>query len=345
MTRKRFGQLIVITALAAVTAVAGYRFWRASRPASPTLATVDGAAVTSRDLEIRLAQILPMASFHGNIEPSRLVGLRRAALDDLILDQLIFAEAVRAGRSADPKIVEAEVEKARARFSTDEEYESALAANGLTASTFRRQTERRILISEARQAHADQKVTDGDAQAYYAANADRFMRPEQVHLLELLIKVDPATPASAAPAEKKARAIAARIRAGEPFGPIARDHSEDDYRVKDGDLGFVHRGRLDADLEAAVFAAQPGAVNVIRSLYGFHVFKVVERQAPAQLTFDEARPAILDRMTRERREQAEAAWFSALRAGASITIVDPVLREAAPADLPGFRSTKAMGGR
>jgi parvulin-like peptidyl-prolyl isomerase len=342
---KRASLLVSAVGLLAIAAGLGYRHRVSALPASPAAAMVDDTAVSARELDIRLAQILPMASFHGNVEPSKLVSLRRAALDELILDELIYREAVKRGQSAEASAVDAELRRARSRFTTPEEYEAALAQHGMTESSFRRYAGRTVLIRQARQARADQKVTDADADAYYQANANMFLRPEQVHLVEILVKVDPADPGSAAPAERKAGKLAARIRAGEAFGPLARRYSEDDYRVKDGDFGLVHRGRLDTDLEEAVFAAPPGEVRVTRSVYGFHVFEVLERQAPAQLTFAEAKPLIVQRLTAERRQQAEQAWHAALLGAAKITIMDAALRDATPAQLPAFRSSRAMGAR
>jgi peptidyl-prolyl cis-trans isomerase C len=344
---KRVGLFGVAVGLLVIAGVS-YRYWRSApptSPASPVVARVNETGISARELELRLAQILPMASFHGSIEPSRMLGLKRAALDDLILDELIYREGVKSGQPADAAAVEEEIAKAKQRFATVAEYEEALAQNGMTEAAFRGYSARKVLIRQARQAHADQEVTDADAEAYYRANAGMFLRPEQVHLFELLIKVDPSNPKSAGPAERKARTLAKRIRAGEPFGPLARENSEDEYRVKDGDVGVVHRGRLDADFEAAVFEARLGEVCVTRSLYGFHVFKVLDRQPATQLTFAEAKPIILERLARTRREDAERTWHAALRATAKITLLDPALRDATPAQLPAFRSVKAMGPR
>jgi parvulin-like peptidyl-prolyl isomerase len=337
--------VLTATAILAVAGAGGYYFWPTAASSSPAVAKVDGTAISVRDLDIRLAQVLPMASFHGNIESSRLLGLRRAALDELILDELIYREARRTGGSADSSSVDAELAQIRQRFENEEEFQNALAQNGMRKSAFRQYLGKIVLVRQARQARSSQGVSDADVDAYYRTNAHLFLRPEQVRLMELLVRVDPANPESAGPAEKKARGLAARIRAGEPFGPLARENSEDDYRVKDGDLGLVHRGRLDADLEAAVFAAGVGEVRLTRSLHGFHVFKVLDRQPPTQLTFEEAKPAIRERLMRERRELAERTWFASLRSAAKIEILDPALRDATPAPLPEVRAKGLRGQR
>jgi peptidyl-prolyl cis-trans isomerase C len=225
------------------------------------------------------------------------------------------------------------VSSARARFETDEAFSEALRENGLDLATFRKRLARAVLVSEVRNAREHVEVPDEDVAAYFRDNGAKFQRPEQVHLRQILFRVDPAEPATAAAAEAKARAALARLRRGEPFGPLARRVSEDEYRVKDGDMGFVHRGRLDAEFEEAVFAAEVGRPSLARSLYGFELFEVMERQPATQLTFEQARPLIVDRLTRQRRSEGLRAWKARLLAGAHVQIRDAELLQARPAEL------------
>ena len=89
---------------------------------TPAVAFVNGTAISSDDLDLRLSQILPLASFHGNLPPDRLLSLKRAALDELVLDELIYREAAAAGRRPSPAAVDAEVSSARARFDSDDAF-------------------------------------------------------------------------------------------------------------------------------------------------------------------------------------------------------------------------------
>jgi parvulin-like peptidyl-prolyl isomerase len=300
---------------------------------TPAVAFVNGAAIAADDLDLRLSQILPIASYHGRLPLDRLASLRRAALDELVLDELIYREAVLSGRRPSPGAVDAEVSSARARFETDEAFSEALRENGLNPATFRERLGRAVLIGEARAAREQVEIPDAEIAAYFRDNDGKFQRPEQVHLRQMLFRVDPAEPATAAAAEAKARAVLVRLLRGEAFGPLARRRSEDEYRVKDGDMGFVHRGRLDFEFEEAVFAARVGQPSLARSLHGFEVFEVLERQPATRLTFEEARPLIVDRLTRQRRSEGLRAWKARLLAGARVQIRDAELLRARPAEL------------
>jgi peptidyl-prolyl cis-trans isomerase C len=320
---------------AAIGAVAWYASSTALAPRSPAVASVNGAVVTKRDVDIRVSELVPMLSFHANMSPEKMRGLRRTALDELMLDELILQESRAKGLSPNQKDVEAQFGAIRSRFADEPEFDSALAASGISRRDFRRQLERAVLVRDAREAHVPPDPADGDVRAYYDANAGKFLRPEQVRIVELLVRVDPAGGAAAGAAgEKKARSLAARARKGEDLGALAREHSDDDWRVKDGDLGWVHKGRLDPDLEAAAFAAPVGEVRSVRSLSGFHVFRVVARQPETQLSFEDARPLIVERLRSQRREAAEKAWHEDLRRSASMEILDAELRNTAPLELP-----------
>ncbi len=328
---------IVAVALVGFVASAALLVWRsdaAARVTTPTVALVNGTAITAEDLDLRLSQILPLTSYHGRIAPDQMLSLKRAALDELVLDELIYREARDAGRRPSPAAVAAEVSAAKARFDTADAFARALRENGLDEAAFRERLAKAVLVRESRNAHSSVTVAESDIAAYYRENGARFQRPEQVHLREMLFRVDPADAATAAPAESKARATLSRLLRGEPFGPLARRVSEDEYRVKDGDMGFVHRGRLDGEFEDAVFAAPIGRPLLGRSLYGFEVFEVLERQPPAQLTLEQARPIIAGRLVRERRASSLRAWTARLLAAARVEIRDAELERTRPVNLP-----------
>jgi parvulin-like peptidyl-prolyl isomerase len=335
MSRSTLAIFTAAIVLAAAGAVGLYVWLPASTPPSPAAATVNGTVITQREVDGRVAELLPTLSFHANMAPEKMRALRRTALEELALDELIVQEARGMGLTPDEQAVDTALAAVRGRFTTEKAFEAALASSQLSKRELRRQLERAELVRDARKAHAPADPTREDVRAYYDANPGKFLRPEQVRIVELLVKVDPAGGQSAAAAgEKKARGLAARARKGEDLGALAREHSDDDWRVKDGDLGWVHKGRLDPDLEASAFSAPDGEVRVVRSLSGFHVFRVTGRQPATQLSFADAAPIIADRLRTQRRGAAETAWTATLQSGATIAIVDPALRNVTPLEVP-----------
>jgi peptidyl-prolyl cis-trans isomerase C len=90
-----------------------------------------------------------------------------------------------------------------------------------------------------------------------------------------------------------------------------------------GDLGWFGRGQGMPEVFDTCFRLQPNAISdVVPSPYGFHVFQVIEKKPPARRTLEEARPAIVARLLRDRRARAQEEYVAALRSQAKIQI-DP----------------------
>ena len=341
--------MVVVVAAAAVSIQRGRGSVKSGVSRPSPVAVVNGAEITADDLEIRLEELLPSASYHGRIEPDRLLSLKRAALDALVIDELIYQEARASGRQPSRAAVDEEWAAVVSRFESPEEFAAALADQHLTERAFRDQLAKRVTVREARLARTPPAMTDADVIAYYREHAAKFKRPERVRLLQILLRADPADPASWVKAERRARSILAKLSGGADFGSLARAFSEDEFRVKDGDMGFVHRGRLDEEFEAAVFSAPVGRPAIARSLHGFQVFTVLERQDATQLSLEEARPIIVERVQRQRRDEATRAWHGGLLSAARVEIRDPVLRATRPASpaIPGYATptpNRAGGG-
>jgi peptidyl-prolyl cis-trans isomerase SurA len=124
-------------------------------------------------------------------------------------------------------------------------------------------------------------MTQGAEQAYYAAHAQEFAVPEQVHLSEILITTpDNPTDAEIAAAQAKADAVAAKLKAGANFADLAKTASGGPTASAGGELGDFKRGTLGDVLENATFPLPVGANTApIRTRQGFVILHVDSHQA------------------------------------------------------------------
>lgn len=109
---------------------------------------------------------------------------------------------------------------------------------------------------------------------YYEESKGRYLRDEQRRARHILIPFESDEQA----AEEQAKALTARIRAGEPFEDLARTYSKDGgTSAQGGDLGLIMQSQMPGDLGNAIFAMMQGDVEgPVRTEFGFHVVRLDE---------------------------------------------------------------------
>jgi peptidyl-prolyl cis-trans isomerase C len=146
------------------------------------------------------------------------------------------------------------------------------------------------------------------AQAHYTANLGDFVTPERVGASHVLIRTGGER--TDAEALELAEEIAGRARAGEDFGALAAEFSEDPSAASNrGDLGRFGRGQMVPEFEEAAFALeQPGDIaGPVQSQFGYHVIRLNDRQASEQRPFEAVRESIISTLqSRQAREIRQA---------------------------------------
>lgn len=158
---------------------------------------------------------------------------------------------------------------------------------------------------------AELDIPDEEVRAYYDANPSEFTQEEQVRARHILLFVDDERSADEARAELEA--IKARVAAGEDFGAIAQQVSEDEAsKPQGGDLGFFPRGRMTQAFEIAAFGGAQGEIvgpieNQLGARTGFHLIEIIARRDGGVQPYEEVSNRILVRMLNERaRSEAES---------------------------------------
>jgi parvulin-like peptidyl-prolyl isomerase len=115
---------------------------------------------------------------------------------------------------------------------------------------------------------------------YHLVKVLEFRKGEEdfIHAQHVLIRVEGGDSAAA---ERKAREVLAKARAGEDFGGLAAAYSgEPGADVRKGDLGWFGKGRMVKPFENAVYAAKPGQIiGPVRTDFGYHVIKLIARDS------------------------------------------------------------------
>lgn len=168
---------------------------------------------------------------------------------------------------------------------------------------------KQLLATRLMEKNLATKVTDAAAKKFYEDNRYRFTT-DQIHVQHILVSdMDKA----------KALLVEAK-KEGADFQAMAEKESRDPSAKNNrGDLGFVGRDRLVAEFTEAAFGAKVGEViGPVKTAYGYHLIRVVEKKAGKTLNYDEVEL----RVKNELRQKLLDAYVSQLKTTAKIQVDD-----------------------
>lgn len=95
-----------------------------------------------------------------------------------------------------------------------------------------------------------------------------------------IVKIPPVSDEEIASVKEQLTKYRERVLRGERFGALARLYSDDPGSAsKGGDLGFVERGTLYPEFEAAAFNLKTGEISqIVKTQAGYHIIQLIERR-------------------------------------------------------------------
>ncbi|MDA0993950.1 MAG: peptidyl-prolyl cis-trans isomerase [Proteobacteria bacterium] len=138
------------------------------------------------------------------------------------------------------------------------------------------------------------QIGDDVLQQYYEDNTSRFQQDERRTASHILILSGDNEVA----AEEQARALTARINAGEPFADLARQHSKDGGTANQGgSLGTVMQSQMPGALGDTIFSMEQGQVRgPVKTDFGFHIVRLDEIVTGGPLPLDQVRSELLQEL-------------------------------------------------
>jgi peptidyl-prolyl cis-trans isomerase C len=166
------------------------------------------------------------------------------------------------------------------------------------------------------------KVTDADVAKYYEGHTAEFKTPEMVNAQHILIKTEQdAGQPELTKALDQAKQIKAELDKGADFAKLAEKYSDDPgSKSKGGELGFFARDRMVPEFSQVAFALGPGQISEpVKSRFGFHIIRVIERREAKQLDLKEAAPRIKALVENQRRKEAADREIEKLKKKYNVT--------------------------
>jgi parvulin-like peptidyl-prolyl isomerase len=290
-----------------------FLFSVSSYAADNVVAKVNGTSLTQKDLDRELDRLIPRITFHKSVPEEKRRMYYDKALEELVNRELEYQDALSKGLKTDKEKVAAEMEKIKNRFRSPEDFKAALERERITEANLRKQVEKSMLIQAIYKKTVTEtsQVSEKEVKEYYDKNKSRFKQPESVKLSLISAKE-----------EKKAKDILAKIKAGGDFGDLAYKMSEDDYRVKSGEIGYVHKGRMLPEIEDVAFKLKVGQISgLIKAGDYWYIIKVEDKQPQRQLSFDEIKDKLGKELEDQRLREKKDKWITELRAKAKIEVL------------------------
>ena len=142
---------------------------------------------------------------------------------------------------------------------------------------------------------ANTVISDDTLRAYYNSHLDDYKVQDRANVEHILFKTVGKTDAEVAEIHQKAEDVLKQAKHGANFEDLAKKYSEDDgTKEKGGVLGWIVDGQTVPEFQKAAFSLPKGSISdLVKTEYGFHIIKVLDRETARTKSFDEARDSIL----------------------------------------------------
>ena len=245
------------------------------------------------------------------LKPEELVWIKTRALDEIIRNTLIAQEIVKENISVEQNVLESDLKKAREGY-LEGAFEKTLDLEGISIADWEKSIEKKLLTNELIHQQVNSKVSVGDKELhdYFDKNQKEFHKKEQVRALHIMVE-----------SEEEIREIQKEMRNKQKtFPALAMEYSLGPEGAQGGDLGYFEAGQMPEEFDD-VFKLKINKVSdIIKTPYGFHLFKVVDKIEERKMDFEESKSRVGKILLQHLQDQAFQKWFLKLKQNAEIEI-------------------------
>jgi len=153
------------------------------------------------------------------------------------------------------------------------------------------------------------QVSDDQLKVQYQSNIQQYQVPNRVHPEHILFMTVGKTDAEVDEIKKNAEDVLKQAKKGAKFEELAKKYSEDPgSKDKGGDLGWITQGQTVPEFEKTAFGLDKGQISdLVKTQYGFHIIKVLDKETARTKTFDEVKDSLRAPMVLQQADQQAAA--------------------------------------
>jgi parvulin-like peptidyl-prolyl isomerase len=336
---RRFGLSVLVAGLALLTMVPG-----PARAAEPLFN--DPVMARGKDFEIRRSQVDEMflafkatrSAMGQKIPEAMRPRIQADILDKLIATQVCLHRATADDRAKAKKISEDFIKEQIKQAPSEEAFDRQLRIAGMSPEQFRNQISEQAIVKAVidRELKTRKSVSDEEVKKYYDDHPNAFRAPEMVRVSHILISTQDANGrelSNEGLLEKRrlAEQVMERAKSGENFEKLVKEFSEDENsKNKGGEYTFAHAkdtpGRaMVPEFEAAAFSLAPNQISdLVRTRFGYHIIKLLEKIPSKRSDFAEVSEKIKDTLLQDEVQKELPDFIEKLRKESQVEIlIDP----------------------
>jgi len=236
--------------------------------------------------------------------------LKQACLNQMIERKILVQEARRLGI----RVSQEELNQAIFEIKMDypgEGFGEKLNLKGMTLEEWKVRLEEKLLAEKMIRSSLQYRgeIDEKEVLQYYETHRSSFQLNQRVRARQIVVADG-----------EEAIQILKRLKRGGSFEKVAAEKSLGPEKVNGGDLGYFSRGERPAEFDH-VFEMEVGTISeVIKSPYGYHLFKLEEKIEARQIPFEEAKSGIIQKLGQKKGEEEFQKWFKGLKGKARVRI-------------------------
>jgi peptidyl-prolyl cis-trans isomerase C len=241
---------------------------------------------------------------------------KQAYLDQIIERKILVQEARRLGMTLSREELSRAISEIKKDY-PDEGFNKKLDVEGIALEEWEGRLGEKLLAEKMiRNALRYRgQISEKEAFEYYENHRPSFQLKQRVRVRQIIVADG-----------EEAIQILKRLKKGEAFEKLAAEKSLGPEKVEGGDLGCFSQGERPPEFDH-VFTMEVGTISeVIKSPYGYHIFKVEEKSEPRSISFEEAKTGILQELAQQRGEEEYQRWLKDLKEKANVKVNKKLLR-------------------
>jgi len=291
------------------------------------VAVINDEIITLYDLNAAFEPYLKNIenTYKGQDKEDLIQQTKETFLQRLVDNVLIEQEAKRTGIIVKEEDVMGVIQDTLTRQNLSmQNFLNNLAAEGSSIESVKKDIRSQLVRTRLLRREVKDKiiVSDSEIGAYYNEHREEYEGKESVRMKQLLLPFSSeADKNEKAKLRNEALRLRERIIKGESFDSLVAKYSKGPAASHGGDVGFIEKGTIIPEVEAAAFKLPVNEVsNVIESSVGFHLIKVVDKKGAGLKPVTVVREEIKAKLEEERLDKKFGEWISSVRARSHIEI-------------------------